>query len=115
MVTNLITYLDSHAYNMFTRIGRLHLLRSVTQAFDKVPHNLLLNKLESFGMSPGCVTWFHSYISSRSTSVCILEKFSSPFYMFSDLPQGSILDPFCLTFLLTIYMSKVIILFLISY
>jgi len=52
-ITNLITYLDSQAHKLFTSVGRRHLLRSVTQAVDKIPHYFLLNKLETFGLPPG--------------------------------------------------------------
>lgn len=46
-------YLDSHAHNLFTSVGRRYLLRSITQAVDKIPHNFLLNKLETSGLPPG--------------------------------------------------------------
>jgi len=77
-ITNLITYLHSHAHNLFTRAGRRHLLRSVTQAVDKIPHNFLLNKLETFGLPSGMLR--------GSTITYLLDPLLSAHYK-SFLPQ----------------------------
>jgi len=85
-ITNLIAYLDTHAHKLFTSVGRRHLLRPVTQAVGKIPHNFLLNKLETFGHPPSMLL--------GSTITYLLETFSSPFYTFSTMPQCPILGPF---------------------
>jgi hypothetical protein len=64
-----------------------------SQAFDKVPHTLLLNKLNNFGLSSLYVKWFQSYLSSRSSFVRIFVKFSSSYSVLSGVPQGSNLGP----------------------
>jgi retron-type reverse transcriptase len=64
-----------------------------SQDFDKVPHAVLLNKLNQFGLSSSYVKWFQSYLLNRSSYVRILGKFSSPFSVLSGVPQGSILGP----------------------
>jgi sarcosine oxidase/L-pipecolate oxidase len=65
----------------------------LSQAFDKVPHTLLLYKLNNFGLSSRYVTWFQSYLSSRNSSIPILGKFPSSFSVLSVAPQGSTLGP----------------------
>jgi hypothetical protein len=35
----------------------------ISQAFDLVPHNMLLRILSSFGFSDDYVSWFRSYLS----------------------------------------------------
>jgi hypothetical protein len=81
---------------------------SVSHAFNKVPHTLLLDKLHNFGLSSFYIKWFQSYLLNRSSFVPILGKFSSPFSVMSGVPQGSTLGPL-LTFLLTICLLELII------
>ena len=42
------------------------------KAFDTLNHSLLLKKLESFGISGQVLSWFSSYLKSRT--VCSMEK-----------------------------------------
>ena len=42
-----------------------------SKAFDKVPHNLLLLKLKSYGISDPTLSWFGSYLSERHQRVVI--------------------------------------------
>ena len=65
-----------------------------TAAFDTVDHSLLLNVLEkTFGITGSCLSWFDSYLSSRSSCVSI-ESSQSPTVSFDfGVPQGSILGP----------------------
>jgi hypothetical protein len=41
----------------------------LSNAFELVPHSLLLRKLSAFGLSSGCVSWFRSYLSNRNSQV----------------------------------------------
>jgi hypothetical protein len=65
----------------------------LSQAFNKVPHTLLLDKVNNFGLSSFYVDWFQSSLSARSSFVRILGKFSSPFSVLSGVAQGSTLGP----------------------
>ena len=42
-----------------------------SKAFDSVPHNLLLLKLKSYGISDPTLSWFGSYLSERQQRVVI--------------------------------------------
>jgi hypothetical protein len=66
----------------------------LSNAFDLVPHNLLLHKLSSYGFSDGYVSWFRSYLTDRQSRVRISDTLSLPFQVASGVPQGSVLGPF---------------------
>ena len=41
----------------------------LSAAFDMVDHNILLKKLEQFGIDSKAIAWMESYLSGRSQSV----------------------------------------------
>ena len=63
------------------------------KAFDSVPHNELLFKLKSMGISGGLWLWFKSYLYNRQQCVKINNKYSHLLPVLSGIPQGSILGP----------------------
>ena len=63
------------------------------KAFDSVPHNELLFKLKSTGISGNLWLWFESYLSSHQQCVKINNKYSHLLPVLSGIPQGSILGP----------------------
>ena len=58
-----------------------------------VDHELLLQKLEIFGLAPGTLDWIRSYLCNRSQSVCVDGCLSPPCGLDCGVPQGSILGP----------------------
>jgi hypothetical protein len=84
--TNLATYLNSIMLSVCTQGQIDSVYFDLSSAFDIVPHNILLHKLSNFGLSSSYVDWFHSYLDSRHSSVCIsgisrslfLEVWSAP-------------------------------------
>jgi hypothetical protein len=65
----------------------------LSAAFDMVDHELLLKKLELFGLTEGALAWFRSYLSDRSQVVCVDGCNSPPLAVDCGVPQGSILGP----------------------
>ena len=70
------------------------------KAFDTVDHNILLDKLNRYGITGKTNEWFRSYLRDRKQFVSILGFESNQRSLSHGVPQGSVLGP--LLFLLYI-------------
>ena len=70
------------------------------KAFDTVPHNRLLNKLEFYGVQGDFARWISLFLKSRDQCVVVDGGRSSTTSVDSGMPQGTVLGP--LLFLLHI-------------
>ena len=70
------------------------------KAFDTVNHDILLQKLEHYGIRESALSWFKSYLSDRKQYVNINGTNSETKNVTCGVPQGSVLGP--LLFLLYI-------------
>ena len=71
------------------------------KAFDTVNHNILLRKLEHYGMCGNSLKWFESYLNDRKQFVSVNGHSSSTCSITCGVPQGSVLGPL----LFLIYMN----------
>ena len=67
----------------------------IAKAFDTVNHNLLLKKLQRFGLKDNILTWFKNYLSGRQHRVLVNGEISETRPVSSGVPQGSIVDHSC--------------------
>ena len=65
-------WLSAAENKMFTAA----LLLDLSAAFDIVDHQIFLEKLQKYKLSPQSIEWFSSYLSRRSQAVQVESKFS---------------------------------------
>ena len=68
-------------------------LLDMSAAFDLVPHDLLIRKLEIYGLEPAFLEWIKSYLLDRHQGVWIDHTLSTYLPCDVGVPQGSILGP----------------------
>ena len=65
------------------------ILMDLSKAFDCIPHELLIAKMDAYGFSENALTFFFSYLKRRKQSV----PYSIFQLLLSGVPQSSILGP----------------------
>ena len=71
----------------------ISILIDLKAAFDTVNHNILLGKLELYGIRGHCLEWIKSYLADRQFNVGLRKTFSATKTVNIGIPQGSILGP----------------------
>ena len=72
------------------KVGGIFL--DVSKAFDCVDHNILLKKLEFYGIRDTALMWFQSYLKNRSQYVEVNGTKSEEYTTNIGVPQGGVLS-----------------------
>ncbi|KAF2363512.1 Reverse transcriptase domain [Trinorchestia longiramus] len=64
------------------------------EAFDKVPREKLMSKVEAHGIGNHYVRWIRNCLTGRTQRVMIHDQASDVTHVTSGVPQRSVLDPF---------------------
>ena len=65
----------------------------LSNAFDTIDHNILINKLHCYGIRGNACNWFKSYLNNRRQYVSYNQADSKYMTITCGFPQGSILGP----------------------
>ena len=64
-----------------------------SKAFDTVPHNKLLHKLNNYGITGSVHAWLSSFLTNRTMRVVLEGEASEEVKVESGVPQGTVLGP----------------------
>lgn len=92
-VTNLLEHVNFIANNI-TGGGQIDVIfMDLAKAFDKLIHDILLNKLRRYPLDPCLIVLLRSYLVGRMQYVCVYGEKSECITPNSSVPQGSVLSP----------------------
>ena len=91
--TQLTITIDELAKNLDKGLQTDVAILDFSKAFDTVPHDKLLHKLDAYGIRGPLHTWIKSFLCERHMRVIVEGEASSETTVDSGVPQGTVLGP----------------------
>jgi ribonuclease P/MRP protein subunit RPP40 len=91
--TQLLAHIDSILCNQLINEDTDVIYLDYAKAFDKVDHQILLEKLQAYKIEGKLHKWLTSYLSNRRQTVVIQGTKSHEAEVHSGVPQGTVLGP----------------------
>ena len=89
----ILSIIDDIKENLDNKTFTCGVFIDLEKAFDTVNHDILLKKLQHYGIRGSQNSWFQSYLSNRKQKVKFDNDFSENLGISCGVPQGSILGP----------------------
>ena len=87
----LLKVVDSWKFAIDDGLKSVCVFLDLRKAFDVIKHDILLAKLESYGIKGNTLQWFNSHLLGRSQFVVCRDSSSEPQLLPFGVPQGSVL------------------------
>ena len=89
-----LIHFTKNLYNQLDRSNHvLSIFVDFCKAFDTVPHDVLLKKLEFYGIRGTLNSWFQDYLNNRTQQTLVNSNLSDFKPITFGVPQGSVLGP----------------------
>ena len=100
----LLNIIDQISAEMDSKKYSIDIFLDLSKAFDTINHNILLKKLEIYGIRGIALQWFSSYLSGRTQFVSVDSIVSNAAEIKCWVPQGPVLGPL----LFIIYINDIV-------